>query len=222
MTSEDIGLIKGVLLVVGALFPIVNPIGHAPIFLTLTADQDDATRKVLARKVAINGFILLLAAMFVGEYVLDFFGVSIPVAQVAGGLVVASLGWKLLAASDAEPAAPPPVRPATTGIAARAFYPLTLPLTVGPGAISVAITIGANFPSTVQPFIADAISSAIGALLVCLSTWLCFRHAQRLMTMLGTGGTAVVMRLMAFILLCIGVQIVWNGADALFGFSRMR
>ena len=80
MTGEDIGLIKGVLLVVGALFPIVNPIGHAPIFLTLTADQDDATRAVLARKVAINGFILLLAAMFVGEYVLDFFGVSIPVA----------------------------------------------------------------------------------------------------------------------------------------------
>lgn len=84
----------------------------------------------------------------------------------------------------------------------------------------MAITIGANFSSTAQPFIADAISAAIGACIVCMTTYLCFRYSERLTGMLGASGTAVVMRLSAFILLCIGVQIMWNGADALFGFTK--
>lgn len=218
--AETEGLVEGTLLVVGALLPIINPVGHAPIFLTLTADQDAAGRAVLARKVAINGFILLLCAMFVGDYVLEFFGVSIPVVQVAGGLVVAGLGWRMLAAKE-EDLAPPPAAPHPAANGVRAFYPLTLPLTVGPGALSVAITIGANFPSTVQPFIMDAGSAIAGALLVCLTTFLCFRHAQRLSALLGTAGTAVVMRLSSFILLCIGVQIIYNGLDALFGIGRL-
>jgi multiple antibiotic resistance protein len=220
VTQESEGLIQGVLIVVGALLPIVNPIGHAPIFLAMTADQDVAGRAVLARKVAINGFILLLAAMFVGEYVLEFFGVTIPVVQVAGGLVVASLGWRLLAADD-EDLEPAPAAGNQAHSTVRAFYPLTLPLTVGPGSISVAVTIGANFPSTVQPFVADAATAAVGALLVCLVTFLCFRNAQRLTTLLGAGGTAVFMRLSAFILLCIGVQILYNGIDALFGIGKL-
>jgi multiple antibiotic resistance protein len=170
--------------------------------------------------VAVNGFILLTASMFFGDRVLDFFGISVPVVQLAGGLVVASLGWmRLSQGADDEPA-----RRAETDSAleAKAFYPLTLPITVGPGAISVAITLGANFPSTLQPFIADAVSAAIGAFLVCLCTFLCFTFADRIGKILGAGGLAVVLRLSAFILLCIGVQIMWNGADALFGFSKMH
>ena len=79
-----------------ALIPIVNPLGNAPLFLTLTADLPHAERAVLARKVAINGFVLLVAAIFAGDFVLDFFGVTVPVLQIAGGLVVASLGFRLL------------------------------------------------------------------------------------------------------------------------------
>jgi len=223
VTPEVIQFLQGVLIVVGALFPIVDPVGNTPMFVTMTADQDAAGRAVLARKVAINGFILLACAMFVGDYVLAFFGVSMPIVQVAGGLVLAALGWRLLnreedapeAAAEAAPAAKSP-QPSV-----RAFYPLTLPLTVGPGSISVAITIGANFPSTIQPFVADAGSALIGAFIVCLATFLCFRNADRMIRALGHGGTAVVMRLSAFIMLCIGLQILYNGLDALFGIGKV-
>jgi multiple antibiotic resistance protein len=217
MTEQALQLIQGVLLVVAALFPIINPLGNAPLFLALTQEQTDAERATLARKVAFNGFVLLMGAIFLGNFILAFFGVSIPIVQLAGGLVVASLGWKRLndsGQSNATAAAAP-------GAAeAKAFYPLTLPLTVGPGTISVAITIGANFPSTVQPYVADAISAIIGAFIVCTITWISFAYAGRLTRFLGPGGLAVVLRLSAFILLCIGVQIMWNGADALFGFTK--
>lgn len=218
MTPELAGFAQGVLLAFGALLPIVNPFGNAAMFVALTED-DPGGRAAMARRVAINGFILLVASVFVGDYVLAFFGVSIPVVQVAGGLVVASLGWRLLRA-DEKDLRPAPAAGASAGTA-RAFYPLTLPMTVGPGAISVAITIGANFPSTVQPFLADAASTVAGAFLVCLTTFACFRNAQRLTVLLGAGGTAVFMRLSAFILLCIGVQILYNGLDALLGLSKL-
>ena len=94
---------------------------------------------------------------------------------------------------------------------------LTLPLTVGPGSISVAITIGANHPQTVRSFVTAALSSLLGVILICISVYLCYRYAQRLSKFLGGAGTAVVIRLSAFILLCIGVQIMWNGIDALMG-----
>lgn len=215
--SVDVGqFLQGILLAVGALLPIVNPFGNSAMFVALTADQTAAGRAVLARRVAVNGFVLLVASIFVGDYVLAFFGVSIPVVQVAGGLVVASLGWRLLRA-DEKDARPVPV-PDASGSEARAFYPLTLPMTVGPGSISVAITIGANFPSTIQPFLADAASAVIGALVVCVATYACYRYAEAIARLLGSGGTAVVLRLSAFIMLCIGVQVMVNGGDALFHF----
>lgn len=209
-------LLQGVLIVVGALLPIVNPLGNAPFFLAMTAGETDASRIVLARKVAINGLFLLLAALFLGDHILRFFGVSVPIVQMAGGLVVASLAWSLLHQSDNAAKVPPEADAARE---ARAFYPLTLPLTVGPGSISVAIAIGANFPSTVQPFLADAASAVAGVMIVCIVTYVCYRYAEATARVLGGSGTAVVLRLSAFIMLCIGMQIIWNGADALFHFT---
>ena len=219
--SDDVrGVVQGILLAAAALIPIVNPLGMAPIFLSLTQSLTDAERAVLARKVATNGFVILVVALFAGDYVLDFFGVSVPVLQIAGGLVVASLGFRLLHDSDTDPERRSVEGSAALG--AKAFYPLTLPLTVGPGAISVAVTLGANFPSTPQPFVYDAISAVLGALIVCVLTYFCFAFAERLQRALGPTGLAVVMRLSAFILLCIGVQILWNGIDASFGISKPR
>lgn len=204
---------EGVLLVIGALLPIVNPVGNAPVFLAMTATADLATRARLARKIAINGFILLMGSLFLGNLVLEFFGVSIPVVQVAGGFIVCKLGWSMLAEVDVDTTASATATVDTHD--AKAFYPLTLPLTVGPGAISVAVTIGANFPSTVQPYIADALSAVVGAVLVCAAIFGCYRYAQRLGDLVGANGTMVLMRLSAFILFCIGVQITWNGASTL-------
>src|SRR5215467_3382742 len=88
------------LLVYAGLFPIVNPVGNAPIFLALTRSCTDRERRALALRVAINCFFLLLGSLFVGSYVLEFFGITLPVLRIAGGVVVAAFGWTLLQAKE--------------------------------------------------------------------------------------------------------------------------
>ena len=95
------------LLVVGALFPIVNPIGNTPIFLSLTRGLSIRGRAALARMIALNGLILILASIFIGTHILAFFGISLPVVQVGGGLVVISTAWNLLSKPDDDGAADP-------------------------------------------------------------------------------------------------------------------
>jgi multiple antibiotic resistance protein len=218
MSADLRHLLEGVFLVVAALLPIVNPLGAAPVFLALTRHADGPTRALLAWNVAVNCFVLLLASIFVGGFVLEFFGVSVPVVQIAGGLVVCSLAWSLLREGETTEASSATAASAEAP-ETRAFYPLTLPLTVGPGSISVAITIGANHPSSVRSFVTAAVSSVIGVFIVCVAIYACYRYSRRLGELLGRNGTAVVVRLSAFILLCIGVQIIWNGADALLGIT---
>lgn len=204
--------VESVLLVIAALLPIVNPFGGAPMFLALTADLTPEIRAELARKIAINAFILLVASLFVGTYVLEFFGLSVPIVQVAGGIVVCAASWELLRAEHvlkvemvSEPA----------DIGTRAFYPLTLPLTVGPGTISIAITIGAHHPQSVRSLLVEGTADVIGAVLIAATVFVCYRYADRMLRKLGETGTSVLIRLSAFILLCVGVQIFWTGASAL-------
>ena len=137
---------KSILLMVSALFPIVNPIGGSPVFLLLTQDYSRESRKLLARRVAMNSFILLIVSMAVGTHILSFFGISLPVVQVGGGLIVVSTGWAMLTRSDQVDRGQVHQTVTTQDVLKNAFYPLTLPLTVGPGSISIAITLGANEP----------------------------------------------------------------------------
>src|ERR1051326_2885179 len=138
-------LAKDTLLVFGALFPIVNPIGNTPIFLSLTRGMSEHGRAVLARMVAVNGLVLILTSILIGTHILAFFGISLPVVQVAGGLIVISTGWTLLRQPNDDEKRPEKHRKCSeSDYSQQAFYPLTLPLTVGPGSISVAIAVGAN------------------------------------------------------------------------------
>jgi multiple antibiotic resistance protein len=205
------------LLTFAGLFPIVNPIEAAPFFLALTPNLSNDERRGLASRVAINGFALLLGSMVIGPWLLVFFGIDLPVVRIAGGLVVTALGWKLLTEeewSDHGEASVQPGVPRKVG----SFYPLTLPLTVGPGSISVAITIGSRKPETEFTFPTIALH-AVGALLgvaaIALSIYIAYRFAGNLARVLGTTGLEVMVRLSAFILMCIGIQIIWNGWSAL-------
>jgi multiple antibiotic resistance protein len=212
VTADLRQIVEGVLLVFAALFPIVNPLGGAPIFLAMTTDYTPAERASLARRVTVNAFFLLVASVATGTYVLEFFGLSIPVVQVGGGLIVSALGWRLLQDPSAIDA---PTAAAASRRSNLAFYPLTMPLTVGPGSISVAITIGANHPDSVRSLLINIPAILIGVTLVAATVFVAFRYADRLSRVIGETGMSVLLRLTAFILLCIGVQIVWNGASAL-------
>ena len=200
------------LLEVAALFPIVNPVGTAPIFLSLTRGASAPTRMLLARRIAMNGFVLLISSMLVGSYILAFFGISLPVVQVAGGLVLTAPGWSLLSRPPGEATADRAVESTHRAWLQQSFYPLTLPLTVGPGSLSVAVTLGANAAGRVAPVL---IASLLAAAFIALTIYLSYAWSERLERLLGESAINVFLRLSSFLLLCIGVQIVANGVRAL-------
>ena len=206
------------LLVYAGLFPIVNPIGGAPIFLALTRGYSERIRSDLAWRVALNSFFLLLGSLFVGSHVLGFFGISVPVLRIAGGLAVSAFGWRLL--RDGVDSAHDPI---SDDEPIDAFYPLTMPLTVGPGSIAVAIALGAQRPQTtngIGELALVAAAAAAGLLGMAATIFLCYRFADRMVALLGASGINVLVRLAAFILLCIGIQIIWSGYSALIQVSH--
>jgi multiple antibiotic resistance protein len=215
--------VNTILLVFAGLFPIVNPVGGAPIFLSFTRGVTDAVRAQIALRIAINGFFLLLGSLFVGSHVLEFFGITVPVVRIAGGLVVTAFAWQLLhsgvSVDDADQPAPGSVRHPMS--VADAFYPLTLPLTVGPGSIAVAITLGSQRPRSADApdVVLVGIAAVIGLLLIVGTVYISYRYAERLAALLGENGINVLVRLSAFILLCIGIQIIWSGWSSLPGFG---
>ncbi|MGH9477217.1 MAG: MarC family protein [Terriglobales bacterium] len=211
-----VNLCEATLLVAVALFPIVNPLSGALIFLGLTEGAPQRVRRALAMRVSVNGFLILVVSMLIGGKVLAFFGVSLPAVQVGGGLVLIAMGWNMLQAKEGEthPAALSPVEVST-----QAFYPLTLPLTVGPGSISVAVALGANTQRQLYGWPAQWASAILGPLLIALSILICYRSADRMEKLLGRTGMNVFLRLSAFIILCIGIQILWNGVAA---FTHLR
>jgi multiple antibiotic resistance protein len=210
-------LLKTSLLVIGALFPIVDSPDNIPIFLTLTPGLSAADRDILARKIAVNSFALLAVSVLIGTHILAFFGISLPVVQVGGGLLVTSVGWKLLNQPDDSARGPDsPLKPPNAYyLSSRAFYPLTMPLTVGPGSISVAIAVGANrAPGSERHWILP-IAALLGCLVIAVTVYLMYRFAEPIGRALGDNAMNVIVRLSSFILICIGVQITWNGASVL-------
>ena len=211
---------KSLLFAVATVLPIVNPLATAPMFTTLTHGVDEPTRADLSRRIGRHVAMLLIGATLVGSYVLDFFGISLPIVRVAGGLVVASMAWRMLNAQQAAEGDPDQMAQSVTAsnVRIRAFYPLTFPLTCGPGSIAVAIAVGASLrtPKVAESLVTFA-GGMLGMVLIGVLVALTYRYATRMLRPLGEMGQIVFMRLMAFILLSIGVQIVWDGVSALIG-----
>lgn len=211
-------LTRGFLFALAAILPIVNPPATAPMFLSLTPGASDSTRALLAQRIALNMFVLLACSMLVGSYVLEFFGISLPIVRVGGGLVVAATAWRLLTQDPVSVDDRAELAGAFTPEQAhqQAFYPLTFPISCGPGSIAAAITVGvaqvdSRFGVTLARF-----TGGLLALVACsVLLYLAYRYAKVLLRPLGEAGTLVFLRLAAFILLCLGVQIIWDGASEL-------
>jgi multiple antibiotic resistance protein len=225
------GILSAFLLTFAGLFPIVNPIESAPFFFSMTTSLTALERAAMARRVAINGFALLLGSMVLGPYLLEFFGIHLAVVRIAGGLVVTALGWKLLTQEEYSTHADSEELLTKRRKKIGSFYPLTMPLTVGPGSMSVAITIGSG-PSSLSQAIAigthqkegiasfaeiaaHATGALLGLIVIGLSIYLAYRFAATMAKQLGETGLEVLVRLSAFILMCIGIEILWSGYKAL-------
>ena len=135
------------LLVLAAIFPVVNPPGTALVFLALTQGAAPELRRELARRVAGNALVVLVCSLLCGALILQFYGISIPVLRLAGGYVVAVAGWRLLHEGSQKGAERADDQALRTSLLRQAFYPLTLPLTTGPGTIAVVISLGLSHPA---------------------------------------------------------------------------
>jgi multiple antibiotic resistance protein len=193
-----------------SFFSILNPIGMAAVFFTMTQDYTVNERRQIALRVAIYGSILLACIFLVGVYALSFFGISIGSLQIAGGFVLFSAAWAMLN----QPAHPNKEHEGPTGsIADVAFFPITMPLTVGAGAIVVAITLALHVRN--GGFFVGHVAVLLAILVNLALVGLAYGFSDRIMKLLGKSGTNVISRLTAFILLAISVQIAWNGIEGL-------
>ena len=204
--------------VFSALFPVINPLGDGPIFLNMVQGCSEEVKRKLARSVSINCFILLLVAMLIGPQLLLFFGISLPALKIAGGAVVIAMGWNLLNQKSSSNKSDDDSAGITDATASNnAFFPLTLPLTAGPGSIATAISVVAGYQDGRALNLLNELPAVIGTLaallLLSIVIYIVYRESSGIQRLLGPAGTNAVMRLFAFILLAIGVQILLGGLN---------
>jgi multiple antibiotic resistance protein len=203
-----------------ALLPLINPLGDALVFMGIVGPATPGVYRRLARRVAINTTLFLLLIEMGGAAIIRFFGISLPVMQVSGGLVLAAMGWSLLNQNEAAPAATPSgmvPNPDMSSLESKSFYPLTFPITAGPGCIVVVITLSAQ--ASAQRGFADlAAHGGISLAIVALSgaIFVCYSFAPAIASRIKPQTAHGIQRVIAFVLLSIGVQITWNGVATLF------
>lgn len=210
--SHVVLVLQASVLVIAALFPIVNPIGSAAVYLAMVQNIDAELQRKLVNRITLYSFFLLFVSMLCGGKILSFFGISLYSVQIGGGIIVAANGWRLLTEDGQKDSA---ATPNPEEVLNQAFYPYTLPITVGPGSISVAVALGAHLPSQlhVRSFVSPDIlaASILGTVVTCFVVYVCYRWARNAANLLGKSGTTVLMRLSSFISFCIGVQILASG-----------
>jgi multiple antibiotic resistance protein len=218
-----IRVLKALVLVPVTLLPIINPLSTAPVFVA-TVGNDRVLAAKLARQVAINSWFVVVTSILIGTYVLALFGISLPVVRIGGGLLVASTAWRMLNRSEGDAVQTAAAEKASeisrSEIFQRSFFPITFPLTTGPGTIAASIALGAQIPAKPVQWFVGAIVAALGAALVSVVLYATFRNAATMLAKLGSVGMLVLTRLMAFILLCVGIQIMWTGWAELNGLAQ--
>lgn len=205
-----------------ALFPVVNPIGTAILFLNLTEEANSKIRRQIARKVAANSIIVMIITLFLGIYFLKLFGISIPVVQTCGGLVLFAMGWRSLNSEESVNDASKKAYikddvEVTDTYAKQSFYPFTFPLTIGPGTIATTLTLGAEASkeSNTEFLLESYIGASVAMVLISLCIFIAYGYSDQLVMRLSPNFQKAMMRLLSFILLCIGGQITANGLHSL-------
>jgi len=206
-----------------ALLPLVNPVGSALIFLGLVGDEPATVYRQLARKITVATIVFLIVIEFLGSLLLSFFGISLPVVQLTGGIIIAATAWSLLFENDAG--ANTRKKHEEIGSSAskddddlqgKIFYPFTFPITAGPGTLVVMLTLSARVSNRGLP---EAIAAHAGIVLAVVvlsaSVYFCYAYAPKLIEAVSPSTVHGILRVIAFILMCIGVQIAWNGVAML-------
>jgi multiple antibiotic resistance protein len=190
-----------------AVFTVANPIGCALIFARITAGASRCVRAELARHIALNAIVVLVIATWAGGLLMAMFGISLSALRISGGLVIAVQAWRTLN----EDAAAADCPPAVVVSAADAFFPLTIPFTTGPGTLAAAISLGTSRPADLANVIPFVFGVTAAFVTFAGSVALLYGAADRIVGVLGPSRASVLMRLSAFALMCIGVEILVQG-----------
>jgi multiple antibiotic resistance protein len=211
------------LLAFTALLPLINPIGSALIFLGLVGDEPVAVYKLLARKIAISTIVFLIIVQFLGSLILSFFGISLPVVQLTGGIIIVATAWALLFENDARATARK--RQEEIGgnssredddLEGKIFYPFTFPITAGPGTLVVMLTLSARVSNKgLAETSAGHLGIVLAAAILSASVYFSYAYAPKVIKAVSASTVHGILRVIAFILMCIGVQIAWNGISML-------
>jgi multiple antibiotic resistance protein len=213
------------LIAFSVLLPLINPLGSALVFLGLTGEAPASVYRSLARRIAINNVIFLVIIELLGATILRFFGISLPIVQFSGGIVIAAMGWSVLNERDARANSrnkqeETEVRDETKleGLEHKVFYPFTFPITSGPGTLVAVLTLTAHISNKdISKDIQAHVGVFLAVVVLSLLVYFCYAYAPKITKVIPPSTAHGILRVIAFILLCIGVQIAWNGLSVLIG-----
>jgi multiple antibiotic resistance protein len=214
---------KSFLIAFSVLLPLINPLGSALVFLGLAGDAPPGVYRSLARRIAINNIIFLAIIELLGATILNFFGISLPIVQLSGGIVIAAMGWSVLNERDARAISrnkqeETEVREETRTrfLEQDAFYPFTFPVTSGPGTLVALLTLTAHISNRdASSDILAHVGVFLAVVTLSVLVYFCYAYAPQITRIIPPSTAHGILRVVAFILLCIGVQIAWNGLDTL-------
>ena len=216
---------KAFLISFSVLLPLINPLGSALVFLGLVGDAPPKVLRSLARRIAINNIVFLGVFEVTGAAILNFFGISLPIVQLSGGIVVAAMGWAVLnersAGADSrkkQEETGKPAEPDTSHLEESAFYPFTFPITSGPGTLVALLTVTAHISEkNLTHNLLAHLGVFIAVVVLSVLVYFSYANAPKITRKIPPSTAHGILRVIAFILLCIGIQIAWNGLSALIG-----
>jgi multiple antibiotic resistance protein len=204
-----------------ALFPVVNPIGSAFIVLPYFSNLSEQQKRNAVRKITFYAFMICVVALFTGHWILQIFGLSIPVVQLAGGIMICKIGWEFLS-SDKETQkmdTQSTDENDTSGydsLQDKLFYPITFPITAGAGTISVLFTLSAHSAgSTIKDYLIGTGAILLAIIFICILIYVFYLNARTMITHLGSKGEMIINRISAFLIFCVGLQIAITGIRSL-------
>ena len=215
---QPIGILgEAIVLTVGTLFPIMNPFSTAPLFVSLTARFDSKRRNRDALMACIYAFGILAMFLLLGTAIIDFFGISVAGIRIAGGLIIAALGFQMLFPASA----PSGANAGASSELEIAFTPLAMPSLAGPGSISVVVTaasqIKSNYPENYSLIYLGVV---LGIAMTVFTAWLILRTASSMARLLGPSGIDALTRIFGFLLVSIGIQFLLTGVSDFFGLAH--
>lgn len=203
------------------LFPVVNPIGTAFVVMPYFDGLSDAERRSAVKKIAFYAFCVCTVTLFVGHWILELFGLTIPVIRTAGGIMICKTGWEFLSSNSVKAKEDDVVDKgagAPNGsIHDKLFYPITFPMTAGAGTISVLFTLSAHSANaTVDHYLLNSAAIMLAVVIMCILIYIFYANTKLFVRFLGSSGERILNRLMAFLIFCVGLQIAASGIKGLF------